>query len=89
MTYDKDPVLIQHILDAIEAINTFIQDTDIIHFVEDDKTSSAVMKKFEIIGEASNYIGADLEGVWNTIHEDLPALKSELGLVPEAKQVLT
>ncbi len=106
MTIDKDVVLIQHILDAISAIDVFIQDIDLVHFVENDLVSSAVMKKFEIIGEASNrlsnefkakhtnipwskaigmrnilihdYIGADLEGVWNTIHEDLPQLKEEL-----------
>ena|SRR5579859_7327098 len=106
MTIDKDKVLVQHILDAISAINGFVQDVSLLDFLENDLISSAVMKKFEIIGEASNklspvfrethpnipwskiigmrnilihdYIGADLEGVWNTIAENLPELKTEL-----------
>jgi len=106
MTIDKDIVLIQHILDAISAIEAFIINIDVVHFIESDLIASAVMKKFEIIGEASNklsddlkkehadipwskiigmrnilihdYIGTDLEGVWNTIHQDLPELKAQL-----------
>jgi uncharacterized protein with HEPN domain len=106
MTIDKDLVLVQHIRDAILAIETFTKGVDIIEFIENDLITSAVMKKFEVIGEASNklssefkashqnipwsqiigmrnilihdYIGADLEGVWNTIHQDLPKLKIEI-----------
>ena len=106
MTIDKDIVLVHHILDAITAIHLFVKDLALVDFVADDLVSSAVMKKFEIIGEASNklspefrekhkaipwseiigmrnilihdYIGADLEGVWNTIAENLPELQTEL-----------
>lgn len=106
MTTDKDRVLILHILDAIQAIHAFVKDLDISEFEESDLISSAVIKKFEIIGEASNrlsdsfrhnhpdipwsniigmrnilihdYIGTDLEAIWNTIQTHLQQLQSAL-----------
>ncbi len=41
------------ILNAIEAIERFVEGMDFESFREDDKTSSAVIRKFEIIGEAT------------------------------------
>jgi uncharacterized protein with HEPN domain len=54
MTIERDIVLVNHILDAIEAINKFIGQTNIVDFSQNDLLQSAVVKKFEIIGEASN-----------------------------------
>lgn len=106
MTIDRDRILVQHILDAINSIYAFIGGVSEDDFIKDDLVSSAVIKKFEIIGEASNrlsqefknqhplilwsqmigmrnilihdYIGTDLQGVWNTIHQDLLILQAEL-----------
>lgn len=47
---------IQDITDAIKAINKFIADMTFENFAQDDKTVSAVTRKFEIIGEAANRI---------------------------------
>lgn len=47
---------IQDIIDAIHAINEFIKDMSFEDFSKDDKTVSAVTRKFEIIGEAANRI---------------------------------
>ena len=44
---------LKDILKAIEAIEKFIASTDFREFEKDDKTSSAVIRKLEIIGEAS------------------------------------
>lgn len=44
------------ILDAMEAIEKFVGDMKFHEFVQDDKTSSAVIRKFEIIGEAAKNI---------------------------------
>jgi uncharacterized protein with HEPN domain len=47
---------IKDILDAMEAIETFVEGMEFDQFRADDKTSSAVIRKFEIIGEASKHI---------------------------------
>jgi uncharacterized protein with HEPN domain len=44
------------ILDAAEAIEHFVEGMDLEKFKSDDKTSSAVIRKFEIIGEAAKHI---------------------------------
>ncbi len=44
------------ILDAIEAIERFVEGIDYQDFVNDDKTSSAVVLKFQIIGEAAKRV---------------------------------
>ncbi|NJD52445.1 MAG: DUF86 domain-containing protein [Candidatus Methanoperedens sp.] len=40
------------ILDAIDKIGEFIGNMDYGEFIQDDKTSTAIVKKIEIIGEA-------------------------------------
>lgn len=44
---------LKDILAAIESIESFVEGMDFAAFCEDDKTSSAVLRKFEIIGEAA------------------------------------
>ena len=90
------------ILDSGEAIAEFTIGLSFREFCEDRKTVSAVIREFEVIGEAvgnlpdkikqgrpdiewqdikdfrnllsHEYFGVDLEIVWKTIQEDLPAL---------------
>lgn len=47
---------IKDILDCIDRIEEFIGDMNFDQFLEDDKTSSAVVRKLEIIGEATKNI---------------------------------
>ena len=47
---------IKDILDCIDRIEEFIGDMNFDKFLEDDKTSSAVVRKLEIIGEATKNI---------------------------------
>ena len=47
---------IKDILDCIERIEEFIGDMNFDQFLQDDKTSSAVVRKLEIIGEATKNI---------------------------------
>jgi len=47
---------VKDILEAIKAIEKFVEGMDFESFKEDDKTSSAVIRKFEIIGEATKNI---------------------------------
>jgi uncharacterized protein with HEPN domain len=44
------------ILRAIDSIESFVVDMDLQTFETDDRTSSAVVRKFEIIGEATKQI---------------------------------
>lgn len=49
-------VFIEDILHAIEAIDGFTKNLSFEEFKSDDKTSSAVIRKLEIIGEAAKNI---------------------------------
>ena len=62
---------LKDILAAIDRIEEFVTGMDLEAFQADDKTSSAVLRKFEIIGEAAKQIpdemsqqssGGSLEG---------------------------
>jgi uncharacterized protein with HEPN domain len=47
---------VKDILDAAEAIESFVEGVDFEKFRADDKTTSAVIRKFEIIGEAAKHV---------------------------------
>ena len=47
---------LKDILNAIEAIEKFVEGMEFKDFKRDDKASSAVIRKFEIIGEATKQI---------------------------------
>lgn len=49
-------VYLKDIIQAIEAIEKFVEGISLKEFKNDDKTSSAVVRKFEIIGEAAKKI---------------------------------
>lgn len=51
---------LQDILQAIENIEDFITGMDFESFKEDTKTTSAVIRQFEIMGEASKQIPSDV-----------------------------
>ena len=53
-------LFLQDILTAIQSIEIFVHGWDIQKFCADDKTSSAVIRKFEIIGEAAKQIPDEL-----------------------------
>ena len=53
----RDPTIyLKDILEAIEAIERFTEGIDYEAFCQDDMRSSAVIRKFEIIGEAAKHI---------------------------------
>ena len=47
---------IKDILESINAIEKFVRGMSFDEFAKDDKTSSAVIRKFEIIGEATKNV---------------------------------
>lgn len=51
---------LKDILAALESIETFVERISFEEFRADDKTASAVVRKFEIIGEATKNIPEDI-----------------------------
>jgi len=49
-----DSVYLQDILEAINKIQEFVKNTDFKHFEQDTMKQDAVIRRFEIIGEASS-----------------------------------
>ena len=58
---------LQDILSAMLAIDKFVEGMDFESFKKDDKTSSAVIKKFEIIGEAAKHIPEEMRNKYPQI----------------------
>ncbi len=52
---------LKDILDAMDSIEIFVEGMDFEKFKKDDKTSSAVIRKFEIIGEATKKLPEDIK----------------------------
>lgn len=97
-------VYLDDILTAITRIEIYVEGIDMDQFRADSKTTDAVVRNLEIIGEAvkkipedvriahpavqwrpaaamrdfliHDYPSIDIEAVWNTIQEDLPAFKA-------------
>jgi len=53
-------IYLRDILNAMENIEEFIKDVDFEEFKADDKTASAVIRKLEIIGEATKNIPEEI-----------------------------
>ncbi len=51
---------LKDILAAMESIEAFVEGMDLETFRTDDKTASAVIRKFEIIGEAAKQIPEEI-----------------------------
>ena len=97
---------VDDILDAIARIERYVEGLTFEQFQGDQKTVDAVIRNFEVIGEAvrhvvadqeslptgipwadiagmrniliHEYFGVDLNIIWHTIVEDLPALRDQL-----------
>ena len=50
------PDYLGHIVEAIERIHRYVEDMSEIDFLDDEKTQDAVVRNFEIIGEAAHNI---------------------------------
>ena len=50
------PEYLEHIIEAIHLIATYVQDMDENKFLDDKKTQDAVIRNFEVIGEACNNV---------------------------------
>jgi uncharacterized protein with HEPN domain len=55
-----DKIRLLHIVDAINEIENYIQDTDLKGFVDNSMMFNASLRQLEIIGEASNRLSEKL-----------------------------
>lgn len=62
---------LEHILEAIKRIERYLANTDEAVFLQDQKTQDAVIRNFEIIGEAAHNIER-FHTEFATAHPDVP-----------------
>lgn len=60
-------LFVKDVLDAMESIEEFIGDMTLEQLKADEKTSSAVIRKFEIIGEATKSIPGKIKDKYKDI----------------------
>ena len=66
-----DRLYIQHVLDCIERIDRYTEDMDELAFLNNQLVQDAVIRNFEIIGEASNNIEKHYPE-FAALHPELP-----------------
>ena len=62
-----DKVRLQHVLESIIEIESYLIDVDFSGFSENSMMRFACIKQLEIIGEASNHISEDIKRKFTTI----------------------
>ena len=60
-------IFINHILESMENIQSFVEGLDQESFFNDIKTQSAVVRQFEIIGEAVKNIPSEFKEKYNEV----------------------
>jgi len=65
------PYYLGHIVEAIERIHRYIEDMPEVVFLNDEKTQDAVIRNFEIIGEAARNIERH-HPAFAAEHDDVP-----------------
>jgi uncharacterized protein with HEPN domain len=62
-----DSIRLQHILEAIHEIETYLVSSDFTEFMNNSRMRFACIKQMEIIGEASNHISEDIKSKFTDI----------------------
>ena len=76
---EKSLIYLKDINKAINSINNFIEGMNIEQFKSDDKTSSAVIRKFEIIGEATKNLPNNIKDKYPQIPwKDIAGMRDKL-----------
>jgi uncharacterized protein with HEPN domain len=62
-----DSIRLQHILESIHEIDTYLVSSDFTEFMNNSMMRFACIKQMEIIGEASNHISGDIKSKFTDI----------------------
>jgi len=65
------PEYLDHIIDAVQRIDRYTAGMTEVQFLDDEKTQDAVVRNFEIIGEACNNISKK-HPAFATLHAHIP-----------------
>jgi uncharacterized protein with HEPN domain len=65
------PDYLGHIAEAIERIHRYVEDISELDFLDDEKTQDAVVRNFEIIGEAAHNIELNHQA-FSAAHPEVP-----------------
>ena len=65
-----DKIRLQHILDAIQEIDSYLVDVDFEKFMENCMMRYACIKQMEIIGEASNHVTDEVKSEFSSVEWD-------------------
>ena len=76
---EKILIYLKDINNAIDSIKNFIEGMNFEQFKSDDKTSSAVIRKFEIIGEATKNLPNSIKDKYSQIPwKDIAGMRDKL-----------
>ncbi len=79
MNSDKDIVYIKHIRDAIFDIETYLQDKSLRDLESDSMLLDAVVRKLEIIGEATNKLSEKFKSEYpQIVYRDIVDMRNFL-----------
>lgn len=62
-----DKIRLQHILDAIQEVESYIVDVDFEKFMENSMMRFACIKQMEIIGESSNHVTDEVKSEFSSV----------------------
>ncbi len=65
------PDYLEHIIEAIARIHRYVEDMTEVDFLVDEKTQDAVVRNFEIIGEAAHNIET-YHSSYAEVHSEVP-----------------
>ena len=75
----EDLIFLEHILEAIEKINKYLEKLDYKKFMENDVIQDAISRRLEIIGEATKLLSKDLRNKFSEIPwKDIAGMRDKL-----------
>lgn len=76
---NEDAVYVQHILDAINRIESYTEDVDHQKFQEDPMMQDAVIRQLEIIGEATKRMSGETRNRYDEVPwQDIAGMRDKL-----------
>lgn len=75
----EDHIFLEHILEAIEKINKYLEKLDYKKFMDNDIIQDAISRRLEIIGEATKLLSDDLRKKFSEIPwKDIAGMRDKL-----------